>query len=243
MKIRNMIKNIVNEKFLKKFGYKIQKLNQEKNIKEITRYENLLIEKCLKYSMTNKIRMWSLLNSINYVSHKNIPGDFVECGVWRGGNLILFQLLNIKKNLNRKIYAYDTFEGMPLPSKHDGAKALNEYNKKNTWCASTLNEVKNNILKNCSIDNIKFIKGKVEETLQINQNIPDKISILRLDTDFYESTKIELEMLYPRLVKNGVLIIDDYGYWKGSKKAVDEYFSSKAFLIYVDNSCRILIKN
>ena len=245
MKIKNIIKKIINEKFLTKFGYKIDRLNKELNIKELTLEENLLIEKCLKYSMTNKIKMWSLVNSINYVSNRNIQGDFVECGVWRGGNVILYQTLNIKKKLNRKIYAYDTFEGMTKPSKFDGSKALNEYNRyqKNNWCASALSEVKNNILKNCPIDNINFIKGKVEDTLLIDKNIPDKISILRLDTDFYESTKIELEILYPRLVKNGVLIIDDYGHWKGSRKATDEYFLSKAFLIYVDNSCRILIKN
>lgn len=107
----------------------------------------------------------------------------------------------------------------------------------------SLEEVKKNIIKNTNIDNILLIKGKVENTLKIQKNLPKKISILRLDTDFYESTKIELETLFPRLVKRGVLIIDDYGYWKGSKKAVDEYFGDyRPFLHYVDHSCRLLIK-
>ena len=201
--------------------------------------------------MTTKIRMWSLLNSINYVSNNNIKGDFVECGVWKGGNLILYQLLNQKKNLNKKIYGYDTFEGMPLPSKYDlkydGRSALHEYNKREKsddgWCKSTLESVKVNISKASSLKDVYLIKGKVEKTLLLNENIPQKISILRLDTDFYESTKVELEVLYPRLEKNGILIIDDYGYFKGARKAVDEYFKKKPFLIYVDHTCRLLIKD
>ena len=91
--------------------------------------------------------------------------------------------------------------------------------------------------------NYFLIKGKVENTLRNIKKLPKKISILRLDTDFYESTKIELEVLFPRLVKGGVLIIDDYGFWKGAKKAVDEYFSDyRQFFHYIDHSCRLLIK-
>ena len=82
-----------------------------------------------------------------------------------------------------------------------------------------------------------------EETLLNSNNVPEKISILRLDTDFYESTKMELEVLFPRLEKNGILIIDDYGFKYGARKAVDEYFKEKPFLIYVDHDCRLLIKN
>ena len=88
-----------------------------------------------------------------------------------------------------------------------------------------------------------MIKGKVENTLRNKQKLPKKISILRLDTDFYESTKIELEVLFPRLVKGGVLIIDDYGFWKGAKKAVDEYFFNIPILFNrVDTTGRIAIK-
>jgi O-methyltransferase len=108
---------------------------------------------------------------------------------------------------------------------------------------STLDEVKKKISKEFSNSNIYLIKGKVEDTLLIEKNISKKISILRLDTDFYESTKIELELLYPQLETGGVLIIDDYGNYKGARKAVNEYFKSKPFLIYVDHSCRLLIKN
>lgn len=248
---KKLIKKIVNNFFLNKFGYQISKLNVDETIEEMTSEENHLITKCLKYSMTTKERMWALISSINYVSNKNIKGDFVECGVWKGGNLILYNLLNQKMNLNRKIYGYDTFEGMPLPSrydfKYDGRSALDLYNQRTKsedgWCKSTLDEVEKNILKECSDQNISLIKGKVENTLLIEKNIPEKISILRLDTDFYESTKIELEILFPRLEKNGILIIDDYGNYKGARKAVDEYFKTKPFLIYIDHTCRLLINN
>ena len=138
-----------------------------------------------------------------------------------------------------------------MPGEHDykfnNISAMDIYNKKvkkgNGWCNSSLEEVKRNILIECSNDNINLIEGKVENTLLIKENIPDKISILRLDTDFYESTKIELEILFPKLEKNGILIIDDYGTYKGSRKAVDEYFQKKPFLIYIDHTCRLLIKN
>ena len=83
----------------------------------------------------------------------------------------------------------------------------------------------------------------MEETLKNGENLPNKISILRLDTDFYESTKIELKYLYPLLVEGGILIIDDYGSWLGSKKATDEYFSNKInFMHFIDHSARMIIK-
>ena len=133
--MKKLLKEIINKKFLNKFGYKVCRSNVGEVvevIEEMTSEENLLLETCLKYSMTTKTRMWSLLNSINYIHNYNIPGDFVECGVWKGGNLILYQLLNQKKILNRNIYGFDTFEGMPLPGKFDfksnGRSALDLYN-------------------------------------------------------------------------------------------------------------------
>ena len=107
----------------------------------------------------------------------------------------------------------------------------------------SLNKLKKNLIKNANIDNIFFNKGKVEDTLNNKKNLPKKISILRLDTDFYESTKIELKNLFSRLVKGGIMIIDDYGFWKGARKAVDDYFGDyRQFFHYVDHSCRLLIK-
>ena len=184
---------------------------------------------------------WSIIQSINYISKKKIPGDFVECGVFKGGNLILMNHLRNRFNLNNKIFAFDTFEGMSEPTIY--------YKQRNEkWCYGGLEEVKKNInlFDNNYVQNFNFIKGKVEDTLKINDNLPQKISLLRLDTDFYESTKIEMEILFPRLVKGGILIVDDYGHWKGSQKAVDEYLDLKNnfhFLHRVDYGTRLLIKD
>ena len=109
----------------------------------------------------------------------------------------------------------------------------------------SLEDVKENILENCSsLKNIKFVKGKVENTLDDLDNLPQKISVLRLDTDWYKSTKKELEVLYDRVSSGGVIIIDDYGHWGGSKKSVDEFFAGKfVWMHYVDYACRLIIKD
>ena len=109
---------------------------------------------------------------------------------------------------------------------------------------ATIEKVEKNFTDHAnSKDNLILIKGKVEETLKLSKNIPDKISILRLDTDWYESTKIELEILFPRLVKNGILIIDDYGEWSGCRKATNEYFQDKNAAMYkIDRGARLIFK-
>ena len=218
--------------------------------------ENIKLSKM--YSMTGEKRMSHLTKAVKYIFKNNIDGDFVECGVWQGGNLILMQrLMNFYKE-NRNIYGYDTFEGMTEPNEFDtdinDKKASNlmsvenkieNSNSKNIWCYSGLETVKKNFKKHTDASNLKLVKGDVCVTLQNNENLPNKISLLRLDTDFYASTKVELEKLFPLVVKNGVIIIDDYGHWKGQKKAVDEFFIENrlnTFLFEVDYSCRVFIK-
>ena len=87
---------------------------------------------------------------------------------------------------------------------------------------------------------IQFVSGMVEQTL-LKQK-PEKVALLRLDTDWYESTKCELEQLFPRLVPGAVLIIDDYGHWDGCRRAVDEYFEQhqvRMLLNRIDYTARI----
>ena len=248
-------------KFLALFNLKISKLNygfKSFPIVEADSDEIKLLEISSKYSMTSLLRRWALINAIKFIKNENIDGDFVECGVWKGGNLIIYNKLNDEYNLNKKIFAYDTFSGMSEPSIHD--KNVNNVDAQREWennkktdkinlsfnCYSNLQEVKKNIIDNSStrdpLKNLNFIEGKVEDTLKLQKNLPDKISILRLDTDWYESTKAELEILYPKLSKNGILLIDDYGHWKGARKAVDEFFNDKNVTKhYIDFSCRMII--
>ena len=192
-----------------------------------------------------------MIKSLHYINQNKLEGDIVECGIWRGGNLFLAKKIQdlYYKNIKRTFYGYDTFEGMPEPSVYDGEKVVQIYKnflkKGERWTEASLDDVENSIKKLfLSLDDFNLVKGKVEDTLINKKNLPSKISLLRLDTDFYESTKVELEILYPLLVQKGVLIIDDYGDFIGCRKAVDDYFFNKnVLMISIDKSCRIIIKN
>jgi len=256
----NRIAKTVNS-ISKKFGYRLIKIEKSKwsdGFVGISKFEKSILNICSKYSMTGFERMYFLIKAIEQVKNNRTEGDFVECGVWKGGNLILFQKMIEKLNIKKKIYAYDTFEGMTEPGKFDhtfkkeSAKeilhALKKKQvdpKKNIVLAEcSLNDVIKNYKKNTKFNqNLLCTKGPVEKTLTLKKNIPKKISILRLDTDWYESTKIELEILFPLLVKGGILIIDDYGYWNGAKKAVDQYFFKKKVALFkIDFTSRFVIK-
>jgi hypothetical protein len=158
-------------------------------------------------------------------------------------------------SLDKDLYLFDTYEGMPKPGDEDishlGIPAYENFwatkisdKDSSSWCYASLEDVQSALNSTGYIrEKIHFIKGKVETT--IPDNAPDKISLLRLDTDWYESTKHELKHLYPRLVKWGILIIDDYGHWKGAKKAVDEYikeFNLQIFLNRIDYTGRLAVK-
>ncbi len=199
------------------------------------------------YTMTSPERVFSLIQAVDYVVNNNIEGSIVECGVWKGGSAMTIAAVLKEHGDERELYLYDTYEGMTAPTKHDvsvsGQSARDKFDKLKTsdnsseWCFSSLNEVKANLK---GFQNIHFIQGKVEDT--IPETMPEKISLLRLDTDFYESTKHELDHLFPLLSPGGVIIIDDYGHWQGSKKAVDEYWKEhniSVLLNRIDESGRI----
>ena len=206
-----------------------------------------IYNKCKDFTMTSAERMFALYKSIEYIVKSDIPGDIVECGVWQGGSSMLCSYTLKKFNqLNRNIYLYDTFSGMSMPTDRDVTyyNESAEKNIKHNKLDVSLEKVKNNIyLTDYPKDKIFFIKGKVEET--IPQNIPGRIALLRLDTDWYESTRHELLHLYPLLSHNGVLIIDDYGHWKGAREATDQYFQKNNIPILlnrIDYTGRIGIK-
>lgn len=181
------------------------------------------------YTMTSPKKMEALNKAVVYVNENKIDGALVECGVFKGGSIMNMALTQLGYPALRHIYLYDTFEGMTREGEfdvnHRGIQASIILKKPSKKCIASLEEVKQNVsLTNYPREFLHFIKGDVAETLK--QTSPNKIAVLRLDTDWYESTKIELEILYPKLVKGGTLILDDYGYWKGARKAVDDYFAS-----------------
>jgi hypothetical protein len=196
-----------------------------------------LHERCAPFTMTTPERMYAVWQAIRHAVRAGVPGDVVECGVWRGGSSMLAALTLIQcGDEERELYLYDTFAGMSEPDERDvaatGEPALPEWRQAergelNEWCYSPLGEVERN-LRSTGIDpaRLHFVEGKVEDT--IPGTVPDRISVLRLDTDWYESTWHELTHLYPRLSPGGVLILDDYGHWQGAREAVDRYFREVA---------------
>ena len=189
------------------------------------------------WTNTSHDRRMALIRATKHIVRHNIPGCFVECGVGRGGSslAIMKTVLNVG-GVPRDIYLYDTYEGMPQPGPEDidfaskpaGKRFVQfklSHNKGTRWWNIPVERVKQIIYVKTHYprDKIHFVVGKVEDT--IPDQAPKQISLLRLDTDWYESTKHELTHLYPRLVSGGIILIDDYGYWKGVGKAVDEYFA------------------
>ena len=252
------MKNII-KKIVQSSGYDIRKKGSFNPPPEFpldfTKNNIVIIKKVKPFTLTSNERINSLIQATKYVVDNDVPGDIVECGVWKGGSMMAVALTLLKEKIsNKDLYLFDTYEGMSKPTDLDisveGEKANNQFeeNKKSEdssdWCFASLDEVKQNVMNtNYNLEKIHFIKGKVENTLP--ENAPKKIALLRLDTDWYESTKHELIHLFPRLVSGGVLILDDYGYWAGAKKAVDEYFSQNKIRILlnrIDQTGRIAIK-
>ncbi len=246
--------------FLALFGIKVSRIKNTRvkfnRIPELPREIVDLIESLLNSDLTmvSRERLYATALSVKYVCENKIEGDFVECGVWRGGNVILAAKVFEYFSVSPKLWLYDTFEGMTKPNEKDlsqieGAalKQFESLQKANSkWCYSDIEEVKSNLRSyGVNLAFCKFIVGDVIETLEKNVNIPEKISVLRLDTDWYESTSCELDNLYHLVSLNGVIMFDDYGYWGGHRKAVDEFFDRlgiKPLLMYIDLPGRIMQK-
>jgi O-methyltransferase len=210
-----------------------------------------IIREVRPWTMTSAERIYALIQAVRYVSANDIAGDIVECGVWKGGSMAaiartLLQLQDVKRDL----YLFDTFEGMPEPTMKDvdysgkqAAKVLQD--EVGSRCADAPLEQVKEILCGTGYprEKIHFVRGRVEET--IPASAPVSIALLRLDTDWYASTKHELVHLFPRLAKAGVIIIDDYGHWRGSREACDEYFMQNHIPILlnrIDYTGRIALK-
>ena len=176
--------------------------------------KNKFIEIVKPYTQTGEERISALFESLEYIRTSQIKGDFVECGIWKGGNVLgILEYLDFYKIYDVKVWLYDTFSGQTKPDIIDenihGGNAIEMINSNVfDYNIISLNEVKEILSKtNFPIENIIYVVGDVEETLNNKENIPDKIALLRLDTDFYKSTKKELEILYPVLSNNGILIV------------------------------------
>ena len=213
------------------------------------------IARVRRQSLTSAVRLAAFCQAVEYVVSNEIEGELVECGVWRGGSMMAAALTLIELGeTDRDLYLFDTYTGMPEPGAEDVPSPYDGYSPHRfwrlvtgagrTWAAASVETVRSNLTSTgYPAERMHFVAGMVEDTLP--DAAPDRIAILRLDTDWYSSTKHELETLYPRLGEGGVLIVDDYGHHAGARRAVDEYFAEigeAPLLTRLDYTGRIAIK-
>jgi O-methyltransferase len=248
-----MLKKIAKQ-ILSQTGFEVQRISSTLHLSDLPLVTKEIIQQARPFTMTSDERLAAVCSAVEYVTRTGVVGCFVECGVWKGGSSMAAALTYL--HMGRQdvdLFLFDTFEGMPAPTKDDflaptGELAFHRLQRatKNdpVLARSPIEEVQQNLRRtHYPKERIHFVKGMVEKT--IPQNAPEAIAVLRLDTDWYESTRHELDHLFPRLSVGGILIIDDYGVWAGARKAVDEFFAAKGkapFLFRIDNTGRLYIK-
>jgi O-methyltransferase len=210
-----------------------------------------IAKRCQPYTMTSWERQFALYTAVQHVHRHRIDGAFVECGVWRGGSSMLAALtFDALGDRERSFYLYDTFAGMTEPTPEDGAVARERWDERRTdadhhpWAYASRDEVEAN-LGGAGIDmgRVRLVEGPVEET--IPGVLPDRIALLRLDTDWYESTKHELVHMYDLVPPGGIVLLDDYGHWEGARQAVDEFLAERGIeplLMRIDRAGRLFVK-
>jgi hypothetical protein len=210
-----------------------------------------LVERVRPYTLTSPERIAALREAVRHVVRAGVPGAFVECGVWRGGSMMVVALTLRELGVDdRELVLFDTFTHMPLPGPEDvdlfGTHAGDVYEEAaaaEAFRYLPLEEVQAALASTgYPTDRMRFVKGMVEET--IPGAAPADIALCRLDTDWYESTRHEMEHLFPRIVPGGILLVDDYGHFMGAKKAVDEYFAAhgpEVLLHRIDFTGRLVV--
>lgn len=222
---------------------------------DLTDDEKAMIAATAERTMIQPHNVAQLCRCVEYIVRHNIPGAIAECGVWRGGAVmaILWTLLRLWVT-DREVFLFDTFTGMTAPTEHDvswrGERAAaahaarGGYAGGSDWARASLDDVKAGVMSvGYPVERVRFVQGLVEET--IPTQAPGQLALMRLDTDWYESTKHELIHLYPRLSQGGVIIIDDYGAWAGSRRATDEYIAetgARLLLVRSDMTVRYAVK-
>lgn len=224
-----------------------QEREAHKHARMLARYDEELcatVDTVGPQTMTTPTKIAALVEATRYVVRTKVPGAIVECGVWRGGSMQAVALtLRELGDTDRELHLFDTFEGMPPPTTHDmrtteagpvSAETLLAESDKDSWmwAIAGLDDVKQVMAgTDYPSDRVHFHPGLVEDTTP--DQAPETIAILRLDTDWYASTKHELQHLYDRLSPGGVLVLDDYGDWDGARKATDEWLAETGEPIFL----------
>jgi len=230
-------------------GFHVQRVNPRPPA-DLPPADLAIIERIAGLSITSYERQAALIQAVRHVVRAKIPGCFVECGVWKGGSAMAAAYAFAEEGDLRDLYLYDTFTGMTEPTDVDRAPngvlasvALSDSEYRSGLVVGLADVRANMATTGYPTDRLHFVAGRIEETIPA-QSPPAPIALLRLDTDWYESTRHELIHLFPLLAPGGVLIIDDYGDWQGARKAVDEYFAGRpVFLHRIDATGRLLLKS
>lgn len=214
------------------------------------------VRRVRRHTLTTPRRVATVCDGTEHIARSGIPGAIVECGVWRGGSLMAAALTLLRLgDRERDLYGFDTFAGMPAPTEederslYDGYSPLRRWRRGrredgNDWHHVPVEDVRERLLATgYDPARLHLVPGMVEDTLP--GEAPEQIALLRIDTDWYRSTRHILEQLYPRLRPGGVLILDDYGHYAGVRKAVDEYFAEagdRPLLTRIDYTGRLAVK-
>lgn len=184
-----------------------------------------VMDECRSSTLINVDAMWNIWESVRSISGSNLPGSFVECGVFLGGSVrAALTFLGLMGDFARRFYLFDTFEGFPEKTEEtDTHGQIVKFAKHEDF-----EDVVRQTVSHAEYPQhlLKFVRGPVESTLRDTANVPDQIAYLRLDTDYYESTRVELEVLYPKVVSGGVCIVDDYGVFDGARRATEEFLDT-----------------
>jgi O-methyltransferase len=180
-------------------------------------------------------QQYSMWQSSRYVVQNQIEGEIAEFGVWRGGMSMIAATALMQIGSNKKLHLFDTFAGMTMPTSEDfeilGGVTANQMlnnerrvdGKSNTWAFATLGDVRQNFNEiGFPLDRLNYVEGDVLNT--VPKHLPERLAVCRIDTDWYESTKHIITHAWPRISDFGILLLDDYDVWSGSRKAIDEYF-------------------
>jgi hypothetical protein len=221
---------------------------------DMARRHRAIFRQVRRYTMTGFERVSALCQSIAYLEAESIAGAIVECGVWKGGSMMAAALALLQRDSTcRQLYLFDTFAGMTEPQAvdrdlHD--RPAEDWLRDDSPAADMvrarcgLHEVRQAMCRTFyPWEKIVFVPGRVEDT--VPAAAPERIALLRLDTDWHASTRHELEHLWPRLDVGGVLIVDDYGHWQGARQAVDDYFARHRLhppLHAIDYTGRLIVK-
>lgn len=186
---------------------------------------------------------FSLLERM-YASVSTIDGAIVECGVGRGRTFLYLAALLWREKKNRTLWGFDSFAGFPEPDPKDTSM---RNPKKGEWAGTSPEDIKKVLLRaGLPVDfvqkNIKLVKGFFATSLKKYDG--RLIAFLHLDADLYQSYKVVLEMLFPRIAEGGIVLFDEYGEenWPGAKKAADEYFSGTGYQIARDVSGKYFVR-